>query len=280
MAAAAPERSGGSEAADGQALAEDDAAAQKAHAGDHLTGHSANFGVVVQGPRHEHVKCRADAGQGIGPHSCRVLSPLPLQPDEQAQAQGGVHGDEEFDNGHRHHDSRGLGNRQAASYNRSMKKKVIFVCSANYYRSRYAEYYFNWLARREELGWRADSRGLMVGKWGNIGPMSQPYYRRPGAAGDSAGRGPRDPKPLTLADLAEADLVVAVKEAEHRAMVAEQFPLWKDRIEYWHVDDLDCVESHVAIPHLESQIHGLVERLRAENGRHGHDGNEAGSRMV
>ena len=22
-------------------------------------------------------------------------------------------------------------------------------------------------------------------------------------------------------------------------MMAKQFPLWKDRIEYWHVDDLD-----------------------------------------
>ena len=30
---------------------------------------------------------------------------------------------------------------------------------------------------------------------------------------------PRDPKALTLADLTEADLVVAVKEAEHRAIL-------------------------------------------------------------
>ena len=75
----------------------------------------------------------------------------------------------------------------------------------------------------------------------------------PCTAGHSAGEQPRDPKALTLADLAEADLVVAVKEAEHRAMMAEQFPLWKDRIEYWHVDDLDCAEAHEALPHLESR---------------------------
>ena len=71
---------------------------------------------------------------------------------------------------------------------------------------------------------------------------------------------------LTLADLAEADLIIAVKEAEHRALMAEQFPLWKDRIEYWHVDDLDCAEAHEALPHLENQIHALVERLRVRTG--------------
>ena len=80
---------------------------------------------------------------------------------------------------------------------------------------------------------------------------------------------PRDPKPLTLTDLAEADLVVAVKEAEHRALMAQQFPLWMDRIEYWHVDDLDCAESHEALPHLEQQIQALVERLRAEDKHNG-----------
>ena len=98
-----------------------------------------------------------------------------------------------------------------------MKKKVIFVCSANYYRSRYAEYYFNWLAGREQLGWQADSRGLMVGTWGNIGPISCYTLDALERRGIPLEGEPRDPQALTLADLAEADLVVAVKETEHRA---------------------------------------------------------------
>ena len=156
--------------------------------------------------------------------------------------------------------------RQAISYNRGMKKKVIFVCSANYYRSRYAEHYFNWLAGREQLGWRADSRGLMVGVWGNIGPISRHAVDAMQRRGIPLEKQPREPKALTLADLAEADLVVAVKDAEHRAMMAQQFPLWKDRIEYWHVDDLDCAQASEALPHLEEQIHALVERLQAGDG--------------
>jgi protein-tyrosine phosphatase len=150
-----------------------------------------------------------------------------------------------------------------------MVKKVIFVCSANYYRSRYAEYYFNWLADQEKLGWEADSRGLMVGTWGNIGPISRHTAEALERRGIPLEETPRDPQPLTLTDLAEADLVVAVKEAEHRALMAKQFPLWKDRIEYWHVDDLDCAQSHEALPHLESQIHELVERLRAAGNGNG-----------
>ncbi|MGA2256652.1 MAG: low molecular weight phosphatase family protein [Thermoguttaceae bacterium] len=159
--------------------------------------------------------------------------------------------------------------RQAIGYNRGMKKKVIFVCSANYYRSRYAEYYFNWLASQQQLGWKADSRGLMVGFWGNIGPISHHAVDALQLRGIPLEDQPREPKALTLIDLAEADLVVAVKEAEHRTMMAEQFPLWKDRIVYWHVDDLDCAEAHESLPHLENQIDALVERLRTVDGHRG-----------
>ncbi len=150
-----------------------------------------------------------------------------------------------------------------------MKKKVIFVCSANYYRSRYAEHYFNWLASRYQLGWNADSRGLLVGAWGNIGPISHHTVNALQQRGITLDEEPRAPKPLALSDLAEADLVVAVKEAEHRALMAEQFPLWKDRIEYWHVDDLDCAHASEALPHLEQQVHALVERLRTADGQNG-----------
>jgi protein-tyrosine phosphatase len=43
----------------------------------------------------------------------------------------------------------------------------------NYCRSRFAEHLFNWLAAKSALPWRADSRGLQVGKAGNIGPISR-----------------------------------------------------------------------------------------------------------
>lgn len=139
-------------------------------------------------------------------------------------------------------------------------KQVIFLCSANYYRSRFAENFFNWLAADEGLPWRADSRGLAVGGWDNIGPISRytvEALRLRGIAVDED----RLPRALTLADLAGADLVIAVKESEHRAMMADQFPLWEDRVEYWHIDDIDCAGPEESLPVLEETVRALVGRL-------------------
>ena len=38
-------------------------------------------------------------------------------------------------------------------------KKILFLCTGNYYRSRYAEEIFNHMARNKGLPWRAFSRG-------------------------------------------------------------------------------------------------------------------------
>ncbi len=141
-------------------------------------------------------------------------------------------------------------------------KRVIFLCSANFYRSRFAEHFFNWLASQEGLAWRADSRGLLVGHWGDIGSISHYTVEALQARGIPVNGEHRLPEPLVLADLVQADLVVAVKEAEHRSLMEEQFPHWSDRVEYWHVDDLDCATPEEALPVLENCVRGLVERLR------------------
>jgi protein-tyrosine phosphatase len=143
-------------------------------------------------------------------------------------------------------------------------KQVLFLCSANYYRSRFAEHLFNWLAEKSDLPWRADSRGLRAGPYGNIGPISR-YAVEGLKLRDIPINGEhRYPLELTLADLAGSDLVIAVKEAEHRAMLREQFPLWTNLVEYWHVDDLDCAEPEEALPALDSHVRALVEKLLAE----------------
>src|SRR5208282_1047979 len=71
------------------------------------------------------------------------------------------------------------------------------------------------------------------------------------------------PVQLSAADLENADLVIAVKEAEHRAMMEEQFPDWADRIGYWHIDDLDCAPPNEALPICQSCVEALVDRLAA-----------------
>lgn len=142
-------------------------------------------------------------------------------------------------------------------------KTVLFICTANHYRSRFSEYLFSALAKNAGLRWRATSRGFktwMADGHGPISPFTADRLTAMGVPFD----GDRFPIQLSEADLENADLVVAVKEAEHRAMMEEQFPDWADRIEYWHVDDIDCAPPDEALPVCESCVEALADRLLAE----------------
>jgi protein-tyrosine phosphatase len=141
-------------------------------------------------------------------------------------------------------------------------RTVVFICTANYYRSRFSEYLFNALAEQKGLAWRATSRGLKTWMADGQGPISEYTVERLTALG-VAFDDTRLPIPLETADLESADLVVALKEAEHRAMMEDQFPNWADRIQYWHVDDIDCATADEALPICQSLIEALVDRLAA-----------------
>ena len=146
-------------------------------------------------------------------------------------------------------------------------KTVVFICTGNYYRSRFSEYLFNALAKEQGLYWRATSRGLKTWSVGaNEGPLSEfAAYRL--TALDIPFDSQRFPIQLSEVDLEDADLVVALKNDEHRAMMAEQFPAWADRIQYWHIDDMDCATADEALPICESRVKCLVDRLLAEQKR-------------
>lgn len=138
---------------------------------------------------------------------------------------------------------------------------VLFLCTGNYYRSRYAEIVFNELARERGLPWTATSRGLAPSPR-NVGPLSQHTHTALGKRGIDPDPHLRDPIAVTDADFAAAGLVVAVKEAEHRAMVERDFPARLGDVEFWHVHDLDCSEPEDTIAALDVLLAALVERLQ------------------
>jgi protein-tyrosine phosphatase len=145
-------------------------------------------------------------------------------------------------------------------------KKVVFVCTANYYRSRFCEHWFNAQAEARGLDWQATSRGLRTWMADGYGPIASYTVERLAACGIRLDGDVRFPLSLSESDLEQADLVVALKEGEHRAMMAEQFPAWADRIEYWHVDDIDCATADEALPLCETNVLALVARL-ADSGQ-------------
>ncbi len=53
------------------------------------------------------------------------------------------------------------------------KKAALFLCTGNYYRSRFAEVLFNFVADSMGLAWRATSRRLALERGvNNVGPMA------------------------------------------------------------------------------------------------------------
>jgi protein-tyrosine phosphatase len=141
-------------------------------------------------------------------------------------------------------------------------KRVLFLCSGNYYRSRFAEIYFNWLVRERGLAWHSESRGLALDAR-NAGPISRYTVSSLAARGISCDAYLRAPLSVTASDFAAADRIIAVKEAEHRAIVESRFAAWRDMVEYWRIHDLDCAPAEQAIPLLERAVSELLERLSA-----------------
>ena len=140
---------------------------------------------------------------------------------------------------------------------------ILFLCTGNYYRSRFAEELFNHRVALLGGSWSATSRALAIERGsGNVGPLSVHTRKALEERGITARGAARLPAACSLGDLEAAKLVVALKETEHRPLLTERFPGWEDRVTYWHVDDVDLASPVVALAEIDARVVDLVGRLR------------------
>ena len=139
---------------------------------------------------------------------------------------------------------------------------VLFLCTGNYYRSRFAEELFNHHAQRHGLEWIAQSRGLALERGrDNIGPISPNVLHALKELAIVALGADRFPQQCTASDLAGADFIVAVKETEHRPLMRERFADWEHLPDYWNVHDIDEATPAEALGLLTKQVQSLLVRF-------------------
>jgi protein-tyrosine phosphatase len=144
----------------------------------------------------------------------------------------------------------------------AMERRVLFLCTGNYYRSRFAEAVFNHEAILRGLPWRAFSRGLAVHLVdGAISPHTEAALqnRKIDRTHTAPGR-----QQVADDDLRDAHLTIAVKKSEHLPLMEELHPQWSDKITYWDIHDLDFATPADSLPILEARVKALVEELAKE----------------
>ena len=144
-----------------------------------------------------------------------------------------------------------------------MSFSILFLCTGNYYRSRYAEILFNTLVARDHLPLHAESRGIAT-ELGvdNIGPLSRYAHKALHHRGIRHPSMERMPMQVSATDLQNANLIIALDADEHRPMMRLRLPDWAEKVEYWSIGDLGVTSPEAAIPALETKVAELIERLR------------------
>ena len=141
-----------------------------------------------------------------------------------------------------------------------MTKKILFVCTGNYYRSRFAEIYFNYFAKLKPLSWEAFSRGFNVDNPNNVGFLS-PQAEKTLLLLQIPISCNNPPVKITAQNIKEADMVIALNKKEHGVFVDKYFQNLQNKFIFWDIQDLHELSSQEALVKLKLKIDNLIEKL-------------------
>jgi len=108
------------------------------------------------------------------------------------------------------------------------------------------------------MPWYATSAGLLMenDNEGNISEYTRTFAHARGWTVPD-----RPPMAATVDLFETADLVIALKEEEHRVPIETRFADYQDKVTYWSIHDEDVMKPSDILPLLEHQLIHFVDTL-------------------
>jgi protein-tyrosine phosphatase len=141
------------------------------------------------------------------------------------------------------------------------RPRVLFLCTGNYYRSRFAEECFNYLALKRSLTCRALSLGFQPNPAINPGPMSLYALQALQTRGIEPVQASRLPVRVRPEDFLRHQCVIALSETEHRPIMNRMFPEFAEQVRYWQIEDLSREHPANATARIAAEVHRLLKEF-------------------
>ncbi len=140
-------------------------------------------------------------------------------------------------------------------------RQVLFICTGNYYRSRFAEHYFNFLTEKTNTDLSAFSRGTSVFDNDNVGPISREALEYLSHLNVPVPDPLRFPQPLLAEDFEVARIAIALDEKEHRPMLNNDFPDWVNQTIFWSFPDVHLKPAAEILPRLKRRVESFFDEI-------------------
>ena len=138
--------------------------------------------------------------------------------------------------------------------------RVLFVCTANIHRSRFAEEVFNHFSEKNNKGATAFSAGLRVGDY-NFRKIYHPALDNLEKFNILPKRAEELSVHIKNIDLDQFDRLICMDKNEHKPMIQSDSQLSAFKFEYWDITDMPKVDSNISLPKCYKQVEALWNQI-------------------
>lgn len=140
---------------------------------------------------------------------------------------------------------------------------MVFICTGNYFRSKFAEIYFNYVSNRLKLDWVAISRGIDISNPNNVGCISQNAINQLNYLGIPLPNDISPPTLLTNFDFVNAGCLIAVNHTEHFSAISSNYNFEDAALLYWDIKDIQEENPTLSLNKLKAKIDDLITTLQS-----------------